>query len=168
MVMICEGVLNGSQGPLFYPSDEIARSVPHWNARAVVVYHPSMAQSGGSAGHPDVFTSQRVGSVFNARMDRNRLLAEAWIDEQRAFAVDQRVIHAILQGKTMELSTGLFSDYDDVPGTWNGKRYIATARNYRPDHLALLPDQVGACSIADGAGFIRNSINVLNPSFVAA
>src|SRR5690606_878124 len=24
------------------------------------------------------------------------------------------------------------------------------------DHLALLPDKVGACSIADGAGFIRN------------
>lgn len=33
----------------------------------------------------------------------------------------------------------------------------AVARNHRPDHLAILPDQVGACSLADGAGLIRNA-----------
>ena len=41
-------------------------------------------------------------------------------------------------------------------GDWNGKAYVGIARNYRPDHLAILPDMKGACSIADGAGLCRN------------
>ena len=38
---------------------------------------------------------------------------------------------------------------------WNGEEYSEVLRNYRPDHLAILPDLVGACSLDDGAGFLR-------------
>jgi hypothetical protein len=31
------------------------------------------------------------------------------------------------------------------------------ARNYRPDHLAVLPDQRGACSLTDGCGVMVNT-----------
>lgn len=167
-VMMVEGVHRGSRGPLFYSVAELSKSAPFWNGRPVVVFHPSMASSqGGSAGDPEVFDAQRIGTIFNARMDRKRLLAEAWIDLVRAAEVDGRVIKAIVQKSMMELSTGVFTDNEMTEGVWNGEDYIGIATNHRPDHLAVLPDQKGACSIADGAGFIRNvTINVLEPLFV--
>jgi hypothetical protein len=83
-------------------------------------------------------------------------LTECWIDEARANKIDNRVIEAIQNGDVMEVSTGLNADYQMEEGVWNDERYVATAINYRPDHLAILPDQRGACSIEDGAGLLRN------------
>ena len=55
----------------------------------------------------------------------------------------------------MEVSTGLFTENEEVHGEFRGKPYIAVARNYRPDHLAWLPDQIGACSLAAGCGTLK-------------
>jgi hypothetical protein len=154
MVMLVEGVLNGSQGPLFYPAKEIQRSVAAWNGRPVVVYHPDF-YGGGIAGNPDVFNRQKVGTIFNAKYANGRLVAEAWIDIERADQVDGRVLDSIRSNRMMELSTGLFTDRDDRTGAFNGRNYDGIATNYRPDHLALLPDTSGACSLADGCGLLR-------------
>ncbi|GAG19965.1 unnamed protein product, partial [marine sediment metagenome] len=45
---------------------------------------------------------------------------------------------------------------DPTPGEWEGNAYLGTVYNFRPDHLALLPNAVGACSWEDGAGLARN------------
>ena len=157
VVMILEGVWNGSNGPLFYTTDELRRSVPHWNGRPVVVYHPDMKFS-HHAGNPEVFTKQRVGTVFNARLEGKALKAEAWLDVDRLRDVDWRVASAVGKAEMVEVSTGLFTDNEPAEGMWNGHPYVAVARNHRPDHLAILPDQKGACSVADGAGLCRNAI----------
>ena len=156
-VLAVEGVLNGSQGPLLYPGDELRRSVQHWDGRPVVVYHPSMRYN-AAAGNPEVFTSQRVGTVFHTRFDAKTgsLKANVWLDEDRLAAVDLRVLAAVRKGTPMEVSTGLHTENEEATGTWKGRQYKAIARNYRPDHLAILPDMKGACSIADGAGLCRN------------
>jgi hypothetical protein len=49
----------------------------------------------------------------------------------------------------------LYTDKVEEEGVWNGEEYTWVAKNFRPDHLALLPDLKGACSVADGAGFLR-------------
>lgn len=157
VVMIVEGVLSANNGPLLYTTAEMKASAAHWNGRPVVVYHPTM-YGYGSAGAPEVFSKQRVGTVFNARVVDNRLKADAWLDPERLETVDNRVLEAVLRGEPMEVSTGLYTDNEPAEGNWNGRQYVAIARNYRPDHLAILPDQVGACSIADGAGLLVNVI----------
>jgi hypothetical protein len=103
-----------------------------------------------------VIDTYKIGLVMNAAWDSKaaKLRAEAWIEVDRANKVDPRIMQAVENNQPMELSTGLFSDHEDVPGVWNGEEYAAIARNYRPDHLALLPDIKGACSMADGAGFL--------------
>jgi len=53
----------------------------------------------------------------------------------------------------------MFIEEEAQEGLWNKEKYIAVAKNIRPDHLALLTDAVGACSIADGCG-IRNNEKV--------
>jgi hypothetical protein len=157
MIMLTEGVHNGSNGPLYYPPEELQKTPAVWNHKPIVVYHPQMNGQGISACDPDVITNRKVGVIMNTRFEKGRLRAEAWLDPDRVSQVDNRILEAIERNEMMELSTGLFTDNEDAEGEWNGEKYVAIARNYRPDHLAVLPDQVGACSIKDGAGLLRNT-----------
>lgn len=155
MVMITVGVHAGSNGPVFYPANELQNSVPFWNGKPIVVYHPS--QYGHTfAGDPEVFTRQRIGTIFNTRFDGHRLLADAWIDVGRVGIVDPRVERAIRTKSIMEVSTGLTFEMGVDPGVHNGREYHTEASRVAPDHLAVLPDLRGACSVADGAGLCRN------------
>lgn len=155
MVMLTEGVHEGSEGAYYYPPNEIAKRIALWNAKPVVVYHPSEP----SACTPEVLNTRQIGIIMNTQWDgkNNRLTAEAWLEKDRISKVDERVMEAIDNEETLELSTGLMADSDEEPGEWNGEKFNGTLFNFGPDHLAVLPDQVGACSVDDGAGFIRNS-----------
>ncbi len=167
MVMLVEGVHEGSNGPLYYPADELSKTPVVWNHKPVVVYHPEANGQGVSACDPDILTNRKVGVIMNTSIGDIEvevngvkktlvgLKAEAWLEIDRMNKVDERIAEAIENKEVMELSTGVFTDNDGVPGEWNGEAYTSTARNYRPDHLALLPDLKGACSIEDGAGFLR-------------
>lgn len=152
MVMLTEGVHSGSNGPVYYPADELARTAADWNGRPVVVYHPRMDGVGVSAGNPDITNRYKIGVIFNSVFDGKRLTAEAWIDKERVAEINQRVLDAIIRGRKLEVSTGLNMDWD----TENMVNGVPTARNYRPDHLAILPDKTGACSLAAGCGLMRN------------
>lgn len=156
MVILAEGVHAGSGGPLYYPPEELSKTPQAWNYKPIVVYHPEMNGEGISACDPNVINCRKVGVMMSTTWDKGRLRSEAWIDPERANLVDERIMAAIEKNEMMELSTGVFVDLDQEPGEWKGEKYIGIARNYRPDHLALLPDKIGACSIKDGAGFLRN------------
>lgn len=162
MVMMVEGVHAGSNGPLFYPEEELSTIPQVWNAKPVVVYHPEINGQGVSACDPTVMTQYSIGVIMNTKWDakNKRLTAEAWLETSRVAKVDNRVVEAIEKGEMMEVSTGLFLEIEETAGTWKGpnseESYVGIARNYKPDHLAILPDKIGACSVADGAGLLRN------------
>ena len=151
MIEITEGVHNGSDGPIFYSAAELSKGLATWNHRPVVVYHPR----GGSASTPTELTARKIGVTMSTTFNDAKVKAEAWLDPERIAAVDNRVAEAIAKNETMELSTGLYMELDRVKGVWNGESYIGSAKNLSLDHLALLPDLKGACSIEDGAGFLR-------------
>lgn len=155
-VMITEGVHNGSQGPLYYPPDELAKDVSSWNHKPIVIYHPTLNGEGVSACSPSVIESQGVGMLFNTSWD-GKLKTECWLKENKLQKVDPRVLDSIKRHVPVEVSTGLFQTPEVKQGTWNNKSYQGIARNIRPDHLAILFDQVGACSLKDGAGLLRNA-----------
>jgi hypothetical protein len=159
LTLIVPGVLNGSKGPLFYPPEEIRKDYSAWNGMPLVVYHPLVNGQHVSARHPQVWETQEVGRVFNALIDHyGKLKAEGWFDVEHTARVDNRVLASLRSGIPIELSTGLYTDNDPAPrgANWNGRPYSHIARNYRPDHLAILPDQVGACSVNDGCGVLVN------------
>lgn len=157
VVMITRGVHNGSAGPLLYRDEDLQASVAAWNMRPVVVYHPQAPDgSGKSALDPLVANTQKIGVLLNTKYEDGKLKAEAWLEEDRVRFVDSRVLDAIVANKVMEVSTGLFTQAIPSEGVSDdGKTYSFIATNYQPDHLAVLPDQVGACSIEDGAGLLR-------------
>lgn len=165
MVILTEGVHAGSEGAMYYPPDELSKTPAVWNHKPVVVYHPEINGQGVSACDPQILTNRKVGLMMNTVWDpkAKRLKSEAWIEKDRANKVDERIMAAVENNEMMEVSTGVFVDAELAEGEWNGEEYKAVARNYRPDHLALLPDKVGACSIKDGAGFLRNEARKGSP-----
>ena len=150
VVMIRVGTWDGSGGPIYYPADVLENSAQHWNGKPAVVYHPEMFGD-GYAGHPEIFNRQKVGTVFNAHFDGDKLRAECWLDVERLQIVDSRVLVALQKRRAVGVSTGLVG-FDS-----GEKRDGATVlERILPDHLAILPDQRGACSLADGAGLLKN------------
>lgn len=154
-VMLVEGVHEGSDGALYYPSSVLSKQPGVWNHKPLVVFHPTMNGKGISACDPVVITKRSIGLIMNAKYD-DKLEAEAWIDEKKSNKVDKRIVEAIKAGNMMEISTGLFAEKDKTEGTFNGKKYKSTVTSISPDHLAFLPEGEGACNIKAGCGCLHN------------
>lgn len=163
-----EGVLEGSDGPGFYSGEQITANVDDWNGIPLVVYHPLIEGKPFTARHPLIADTSEVGRVFNALSDKtnnglHRTGGEAWFDEELTKKVDPRVHYSLSNNLPLEVSTGLKLKREYVA---NGaiftlpdntqKPYKWQAKNLKPDHVAVLPDQVGACSIKDGCGVLIN------------
>jgi len=158
VVMLTEGVHAGSGGPLYYPAEEIAKFPAAWNGRPVPVLHP-VDEDGFpvSCNSPDMLESRNVGHVFNTRFSKGKLIAQLWLDVEKLGKVDDQLLQRLNAKEPIEVSTGLFLSVDNQSGEWNGEEYVGIARDFRPDHLALLPIGTGACSLKDGCGIRANS-----------
>lgn len=151
------GVLNGSNGAGYYPPDETSKAAPLWNGIPITLYHPTdHVGNHVSARYPGILQKSGLGevrkSVFNGKLRH-----ELWLDKDRTFQLHKGVHDAVENGDPVEVSTGLKLYHDMRPGVSpQGVAYDWVARNHQPDHLAILPDQVGACSIHDGCGLNVN------------
>mgnify|MGYP001599213005 CR=1 FL=1 len=157
VVLITEGVHNGSDGAIYYPFEELSRYPEAWNGRYVPVDHPNENGIDVSVNSPIAIEKWTIGQIFNCKVDevRKALVAEIWIDEKKTKAIAQNVLDILNSGTPLEVSTGLFFDAVQTPGKWNNEEYVKIAINIQPDHLAVLPGKVGACSWKDGCG-VRN------------
>lgn len=154
--LIAPGILNGSDGPILYLKEENDSSVFSWNNIPIVMDHPSNNGVPTSARTAEVLNDTAVGMVLAAKSN-GKLTAEAWIDVEHARRIDSRIIPLLNQNKPFPVSTGLQMDRDPTSGTHDGQSFDSIARNYRPDHLAILLDKQPACSISDGCGINVNS-----------
>lgn len=156
VVMLKEGVHNGSGGPMYYPPEEIAKSVGAWNGVPVTLDHPKAGDMPCSANSPTMLTKHKVGRIFNAVYDNGDLKAEVWLETAKLKELAPGVLDLVMTSGRLPVSTGLFTDDQAEVGDWNGEDYVGTVHNFRPDHLALLPNSDGACSWADGCGIRAN------------
>lgn len=159
VVMMVEGVHSGSHGPLFHPREELGRYPASWDGIPVMIHHPEEEGENVSANSPELIDSSAVGRIYNTHMDGNKLRAEVWLDEERLRKESPDALEYIQQGFPLEVSVGVFTDEEYITGEHNGEHYTSVARNHRPDHLALLPGGVGACSWVDGCGIRTNTNN---------
>jgi hypothetical protein len=156
--MIVPGVLAGSQGPIYYPSEVVNADPDTWNHMPIVLDHPTVDAPDGTKRHisartPEVIEKYGMGFVFNAQGTGN-LGAESWFDVERTRKVSPATLSAIEAGKPLECSTGisLATNLAAAGSTYNNREYTHVAVHIKPDHLAVLPDKVGACSVQDGCG----------------
>lgn len=140
-------------------SSELAQNIDTLNGRPITLDHPPVDNgSWGSANTPTPQTAI-VGRVYRANMDNGRLVGEAWFCESclnRAGADGQAVLARLNAGEVIETSLGWQSLGEDSRGVFGGDAYEAIDRNIMYDHLAVLLNGIGACSIKDGCGISRN------------
>lgn len=154
VVLLVEGVHTGASGiSTYYSPEEMMASAHLWNGIPVPVSHPE-----NSANQPDVIEECVVGRLFNVHFDEkgNKLRGEIYLDPEKTRRISAELLDAIRSNEKIEVSTGLYFDASREPGDWNGEHYEVRATNFHPDHLALLPGQVGACSWDDGCGVRAN------------
>jgi hypothetical protein len=160
LTLIVPGVLNGSQGALLYPPEEISNNVLAWNGMPLLLRHPQDQNNQALSGRsPEVLNRQGLGMVLHARIQDQKLVAEGWFDVENTQRLAPEILDFLHSGKPIELSTGLFTKNEPAPqgATHNGTSYEFIARNYQPDHLAILVDEIGACSLNDGCGVLNKN-----------
>lgn len=163
-VILVEGVIQGAMAdtPELALSSEFGKIPEAWNGRPVVVNHPKRNSQFVPAGIPDVWEQEVIGWLFNTVVEDSRLKTELWVNKEWMEDSGYSEIKAnVEEAKTMEVSTGLFADVEEVSGIWNGEQYEGVWRNVVPDHLAILENSPGACSVEDGCGTSR--LNVQSP-----
>lgn len=155
-VSIVEGVLNN----FLVTMDEFGAFEKDWDGVPLVLRHPK--QNNGSARVPDPDVPI-IGRFFGASLDpsNRRMTGEYWFDKDAllSFGEGQKIYENILAGKVIEQSTGYYANIEDKPGVHAGTPYTGIQHDIHPDHIAILPDEIGACSIRDGCGVNRNSSN---------
>jgi hypothetical protein len=151
-------VMNGS----LFPEEEMLPET--WDGVPVTVGHPSNGGEFVSANSPEVLSEWAVGQIFHSNVVDGKLKGEAWITIDLAEKIAPGMIETIESGEPMDVSTGYFSFPELIGGELNGKVYEDIDRGVRPNHLALLPHEEGACNWADGCGVRANkrrySVNI--------
>ena len=161
ITLIIPGILPGSKGSLLYPIEEVNKNPSAWNDIPITAYHPTDPVTGEhvSASDPGVLERQGIGFLRNATAN-GKLRAEGYFDILKTMEINSDIIRRLKAGIPTEVSTGLFTENDPAPpgATFQGRTYTAVARDYEPDHLAILPTQVGACSLNDGCGVFNKHL----------
>jgi hypothetical protein len=148
------GVMNS----LFYSEKELKSFNVGWNGSPITVGHPSLNGEDVTANNPIIDNTSVIGKFYNVEFSDDKLKGEIWIDREKAETLGfQNIIESIQNKDMMEVSTGLYCNVETSFGEYEGEKYNGIVSNIMPDHLAVLPNEVGACSIEDGCGTMRSN-----------
>jgi hypothetical protein len=162
VALIGDNVIHAVNAPEaeFVPAKAVAAS-QGWNGRPLMYGHPTEGGRQISANaDPRVVERQGFGFLSAQRMNGKRLGLEAWIDVARLAKLDAKMLENVRAGRPVEVSVGAYVQTRAARGETNGKVYKTEWATITPDHLAFLPDTLGACSIDMGCGANRAAMRV--------
>jgi Uncharacterized protein conserved in bacteria (DUF2213) len=155
IVALVEGVIHAinAEVPEYVPIETLSAAPQTWNNRPAVLKHPIKNGKQVSANTPHVLEAQGLGSVFNAEVKGRKLHMEAYIDPQKAEKLGAgKMLERLRANEVVEVSVGAYVVTERRAGEHNGKPYKAVWTQIVPDHLAFLPDGIGACNASMGCG----------------
>ena len=145
-VVIAVDEMNGE----IVPNVEVKKSTDAWEGTAVTLGHPTVMGIQVSVKDAPHF---QIGTVRYPSYVDNQLRVELWIPVGQGHEVDI-IVNRMEQGEVFEVSSGYFA------ATERNESDVNVQFDIEPDHVAILVNQVGACSVADGCGAPRtNSCN---------
>lgn len=152
---------------MLYPADQLAAGVASLEGKPAPAGHPKNAAGQFiSALNGEALLTSYAGAVCrNARHEGGRTLVDVVVNEAQAKAHPDGTklverLDAAINGTNAEpihVSTGLFVEPIEANGESRGKAYQRVATNLRYDHLAILLNERGAGTPADGVGMFLNS-----------
>jgi hypothetical protein len=142
---------------ILYPADEIENSFKGLERTPAPLGHPTINGAFVSAKDPEGINLGWIGAWNeNVRRENGRVFLDKVIDVARAKESEggRRVLNAIEKGEPVHTSTGLYC----IPEAANGAvDYKYIARNIEWDHDAILLDEEGAATPAQGVGMMVNA-----------
>jgi len=141
-----------------YPAEEIAKGFMTLNRTPAPLGHPVVNGVFISASDPEGINMGWIGAHNeNVRQEGGRVLLDKVIDVARANESigGRAVLDAIAKGLPIHTSTGLMCDL--VAENDETKGYKNTAINMTFDHDAILLDEEGAATPAQGVGMMVNA-----------
>lgn len=151
-------VMNGG----LYPADEIAKSFQSLEGTLAPLGHPVINGEPAAANEAMAINAYHIGA-WNRNVKRvgNRVYLEKWIDVETAkrTANGQKVLDAISKGEQIHTSTGLLCNVEQLNNAAKddaGVEYNWIARDMVFDHDAILLDEAGAATPAQGVGMLVN------------
>jgi len=149
------GVMNN----VFYSADVLNNTHDLWNGVKVTLRHPQFNGNNTSINSADISGKFSIGEIYNVKFEDDKLKGDIYIneasieDKQASYLLDW-----LNEGKNIDVSTGLDKvSLTNQEGEHDGKKYNAILNSFKADHVAILPDEKGACSAADGCGTLFNS-----------
>lgn len=144
-------VMNGG----LYPAEEIAKSYQSLNRTPAPLGHPVVNGKYVPAMDVEAINGFYVGAFNeNVRRENGRVFLDKVIDVEVASGTERgrRLLDAINNGDPIHTSTGLLLEPEPV----QNKDYKWIARNMKFDHDAILLDEPGAATPAQGVGMMVN------------
>lgn len=164
---VCGAVDDIVMNAMLYPADQLAAAATTLEGKPAPAGHPKDAKGHHiSALNGDALLTHFCGAICrNARHEGGRTLVDVVVNEAQAKAhpdgaklVDR--LHAAVNGQNpdpIHVSTGLFSHQITANGESRGKKYSRIAVNINYDHLAILLNEKGAGTPAEGVGMFLNA-----------
>ncbi|UKH11263.1 hypothetical protein [Actinobacillus pleuropneumoniae] len=157
-------VMNGG----LYPADEIDKSYQSMEGNLMPFGHPKLDGKFVSANDAQAVNQFHVGAwAKNVRKDGEKVLLDMYVNKRFAESSDngKRLVERLESAmnddnaEPIHVSTGLLLNQVAESGKSKGKNYRWRAANMFFDHVAILLDEVGAATPADGVGMFVNSQN---------
>lgn len=147
-VIMVEGVHHGSQGKVLHTAEYLSVNVEDWDDIPVTITHPMKGGNYvGVAECPEYITGHTTHTVWE-----DGLKTELVLDVNELSKISPKTLKSLQANEPIEVSIGTFSENIEEKGTFKGEDYDAKTVSYIPDHVAILPDDIGACSYVDGCG----------------
>lgn len=171
VVLVRSMWLNGPPGldDLYLPQREVEQSAERWEGVPGPIDHPSDGDRPISI-HDDRASVPVISEIQNTEVTESKgkqaVAGELWIDIEAARdagSQGERTITRLENGDAIEVSSG-YGVEQIVQGEFDGAHREAAAVGVQPDHVAILPNDKGRCSISDGCGAgapVAPAVNVL-------
>jgi len=156
VIMMVPGVRNGSNGPMLHTAEGLSAIASQWNSIPVVIGHPQNNE--GQYVAVNSTEVPKVGVISNSRWEDNKLKADVTFTASTLSTTDAVCYQLITAGQPIDISIGAFATETKQVGVYEGEAYAGVTTGYIPDHLAILPNEKGACSNEDGCGVRVNQL----------
>lgn len=164
---VCGAVDGIVMNAMYYGGSELGKAAASLEGRPAPAGHPkNSAGQHISATNGDALLTAYVGAICrNARHQGGRTLVDVVVNEAQARAHPDGVrlverLDAAITGNNADpihVSTGLYCEAIQANGESGGKSYSRIATGIKYDHLAILLNEQGAGTPADGVGMWLNA-----------
>ncbi len=159
LIASCTGIVEGVMNGRLCLAEEFGKFPEAWNGIPIPVNHPVRNGMYVSANDPEIIDNEVIGQFFHTRITNNNLEGEMWIDIAKCTELGGEALETLQRlenHQVVEVSTAFFHDEEMRSGTFMSVPYTSICHNIRPDHVAVLPNDIGACSVEDGCGVRAN------------